>query len=207
MQALNFVISLLLIVALALFHGYTNDTREAGIHIGLLWVFAAFYVAHIFHRNRHCARLSSLILWRPVLTITAPLLVLTLPAPFDITSPARWAQDAGVTSTQHASLFLSHLWLVCVAGFELGRASRLRTRLRLSPPWLFILSFVVLILVGSSLLMLPSMTSAGVPMAFADAMFTSVSANCVTGLTVLNIARDLSIQGKSVVLILSLIHI
>lgn len=202
MQAVNFVISLLLIVALALFHGYTNDTREAGIHIGLLWVFAAFYVAHIFLRNRHCARLSSMTLWRPVLTITAPLLVITLPAPFDIASPARWAEDAGVTSAQHASLFLSHLWLVGVAGFELGRASRLRTRWRLSAPWLFILSFVVLILVGSSLLMLPSMTSQGQPMAFADAMFTSVSANCVTGLTVLDVARDLSIHGKSVVLIM-----
>lgn len=71
----------------------------------------------------------------------------------------------------------------------------------LTPPRSFILSFLLVILVGAGLLLLPS-SAAKKPLAPVDALFTSASAVCVTGLTVVNIGRDLSFSGQIVTLIL-----
>ena len=54
---------------------------------------------------------------------------------------------------------------------------------RLSPSRIIILSFLCLILCGTGLLMLPWATANGEGASFSDALFTSVSASCVTGLT------------------------
>ncbi|MDD4052161.1 MAG: TrkH family potassium uptake protein, partial [candidate division Zixibacteria bacterium] len=61
--------------------------------------------------------------------------------------------------------------------------------------------FALGIAVGTILLMLP-ISAAGKPVAFIDALFTSTSAICVTGLTVLDTAKDFSIFGQVVILLL-----
>lgn len=71
----------------------------------------------------------------------------------------------------------------------------------LSAQRLFILSFAVVILAGAFFLWLPS--SAGPnPISFVDALFTSTSAVCVTGLATIDIGRDLSLGGQIVTLVL-----
>ncbi len=64
---------------------------------------------------------------------------------------------------------------------------------------ILILSFLVADLVGSVLLWCP-FSNAGTPVSFVDAVFTSTSALCVTGLTVLDTARDFSTFGQMVIL-------
>lgn len=54
---------------------------------------------------------------------------------------------------------------------------------------------------GTSLLLLP-VASSGRPLGFVDALFTATSASCVTGLTVIDTGRHLSIFGQFVVLML-----
>ncbi|MDA8124857.1 MAG: TrkH family potassium uptake protein [Deltaproteobacteria bacterium] len=78
-----------------------------------------------------------------------------------------------------------------------------RTRLsrHLTPPRIFILSFALLILAGSVLLYLP-FSAGGRSLSFVDALFSSASAVCVTGLTVIDIGRDLSFAGQGVTLVL-----
>jgi len=71
----------------------------------------------------------------------------------------------------------------------------------LTPAQSFMSSFVVLILVGTLLLWLP-FSSSGKPISFVDALFTSASAVCVTGLAVVDIGRDLSLAGQLVTLLL-----
>lgn len=63
-----------------------------------------------------------------------------------------------------------------------------------------ILSFIALILAGSGLLMIPISTTHGI--SFVDALFTSTSAVCVTGLTVLDTANDFTLFGKIVIVLL-----
>jgi trk system potassium uptake protein TrkH len=71
----------------------------------------------------------------------------------------------------------------------------------LTPPRSFILSFLMVILVGAALLLLNS-SAAKKSLTPVDALFTSTSAVCVTGLTVVNIGSDLSLSGQIVTLIL-----
>lgn len=70
----------------------------------------------------------------------------------------------------------------------------------ISPPQLFITSFVSLILAGAGLLMLPNATV--VPLSFLDALFTSTSAVCVTGLTVVDTASAFTPFGQALLLVL-----
>ncbi len=80
---------------------------------------------------------------------------------------------------------------------------RLRTLLNrhLSPQHIFLFSFAALIGLGAMLLWLPAAASAG-RLSFIDALFTSASAVCVTGLATIDIGKDLSLTGQVVTLVL-----
>jgi trk system potassium uptake protein TrkH len=81
--------------------------------------------------------------------------------------------------------------------------SRMRTAIsrQLTPPRIFILSFALLILIGAMLLRMPFAAN-GRHLNFVDALFSSASAVCVTGLVVIDIGKDLSLTGQIVTLIL-----
>lgn len=66
---------------------------------------------------------------------------------------------------------------------------------------LIIASFVFVITLGSLLLYLPLSTVKG-NMHFIDALFTATSAVCVTGLTVIDISKELTLFGRIVLIIL-----
>lgn len=70
----------------------------------------------------------------------------------------------------------------------------------LSPPQLFIVSFLVVILFGAILLELPNSTNGGI--SFIDALFTSTSAVCVTGLIVVDTATHFTEFGQLIIVIL-----
>lgn len=71
-----------------------------------------------------------------------------------------------------------------------------------SPFRIIILGFLLVILVGSVLLMLPVSSQAGVVTPFLHALFTSTSAVCVTGLVVYDTATYWSSFGQTVIIIL-----
>jgi trk system potassium uptake protein len=70
-----------------------------------------------------------------------------------------------------------------------------------SPSRIFMLSFAAVILLGGLLLYLPQASSVK-RLSFVDALFSSASAVCVTGLTVIDIGEDLSFTGQIITLIL-----
>ncbi len=70
----------------------------------------------------------------------------------------------------------------------------------LNPAQLFMVSFAFFISVGAMLLMMPMSTN--VPIHFTDALFTSTSAVCVTGLTVVDTATRYTFLGKFVIMAL-----
>lgn len=67
---------------------------------------------------------------------------------------------------------------------------------------IIILSFLALILVGTVLLMLPISSRKHCVTSLSDALFTSVSATCVTGLVVKDTATYWSLFGQGVILVL-----
>lgn len=84
--------------------------------------------------------------------------------------------------------------------FEFSRFDLRNITLVLNPAQLFMFSFAFFILVGAALLMLPNATTA--PISFINALFTSTSAICVTGLTVVDISTEYTALGKSIILLL-----
>ena len=71
-----------------------------------------------------------------------------------------------------------------------------------SPFRVIILGFLLVILMGSFLLMLPISTQEGVSTPFLEALFTSTSAVCVTGLVIYDTATYWSNFGQLIIILL-----
>ena len=67
---------------------------------------------------------------------------------------------------------------------------------------IIILGFAAVVLLGALLLMLPISTKSGLATPFSEALFTSTSAACVTGLVVRDTATHWSAFGQAVILLL-----
>jgi|26BtaG_2_1085354.scaffolds.fasta_scaffold00005_163 potassium uptake TrkH family protein len=67
-----------------------------------------------------------------------------------------------------------------------------------NPAILFVGSFAIIALVGTFLLMLPEATNYGIT--FTDALFTATSATAVTGLIVMDTAKDFTPMGQTVIM-------
>ena len=70
-----------------------------------------------------------------------------------------------------------------------------------SPARIFVLSFAAVILAGGILLWFPFSAAKG-NLRFVDALFSSTSAVCVTGLVVIDIGKDLSVLGQVITILL-----
>ena len=81
-----------------------------------------------------------------------------------------------------------------------------RIRKHLSTPRIIALGFALAILLGSVLLMLPVSVRPGVDLQYIDALYTSTSAVCVTGLITVDAGDTFTPLGQTI-LGLSLIHI
>jgi trk system potassium uptake protein TrkH len=71
-----------------------------------------------------------------------------------------------------------------------------------NPTQTLIASFLVLIVSGAGLLMLPRATTSDENLSFVDALFTATSATCVTGLIVKDTGQDFTTMGQIVILTL-----
>lgn len=102
----------------------------------------------------------------------------------------------------HLKHYVLQLYFLSFLFIEISRVSTKIPSVKLSPPKLLLLSFFVLILIGAILLMLPKMTTMDGSMPFFDALFTSISASCVTGLIVVDTATYFTIRGQFVIMLL-----
>ncbi len=76
------------------------------------------------------------------------------------------------------------------------------SRYDLNVPQLITFGFAALILLGALLLMLPISSQSGEWTPFIDALFTTTSATCVTGLTTLTTAEHWNFFGQAVIIVL-----
>ncbi len=107
-----------------------------------------------------------------------------------------------IGSIARAYLIIIQFYVVAVFAVELPHLNARFARQRIRPGVAFVLVFVLLIVLGSGLLMLPRSTPAGQPIGLLDALFTSTSAVCVTGLVVRDTGTGFTMFGQSVILVL-----
>jgi trk system potassium uptake protein TrkH len=115
-----------------------------------------------------------------------------------IIGSGRWFEETEPGRVRHLAvgiyLIIEVTTKVCMASVSLAASGR-------NPTKTLIASFVVLIITGAGLLMLPR-ASTGEPLRFVDALFTSTSATCVTGLIVKDTGKDFTFMGQIIILVL-----
>lgn len=78
----------------------------------------------------------------------------------------------------------------------------MKKRYKITTTHMILLSFLLAILMGAALLMLPVSSATGQATPFVDALFTATTATCVTGLVVVPTATAWSVFGQAVILVL-----
>ncbi len=84
--------------------------------------------------------------------------------------------------------------------FQLSNGVVLLLSKKVNPSFIFSVSFIIFILIGTGLLMLPKATYGD--LSFVDALFTSTSAICVTGLTTVDVATVFTPMGQTFIMLL-----
>ncbi|WPP47956.1 TrkH family potassium uptake protein [Catalinimonas niigatensis] len=170
---------------------------QLGIHI-ILWIFLFSFLLRWLYAFRRIEFIKE----TPVeSSIMALLLIRQISKLFGSTEIHLYQWIGFIRNADFYHYFTAFL-LVLLLLLELSKASTRLSSIKIRPDAAFVLSFVLLILLGSGLLMLPAMTTQPGNMTFVDALFTSVSATCVTGLIVVDTATFFTMRGQIVILIL-----
>lgn len=137
--------------------------------------------------------------WVELLIVAALLLQLIFPG---IIKVLAITLIPDITLDQLALIYLAVTQLTIVISLTVRavRYNSLITTIKLPPGALFILSFVLIIGIGTLLLLLPR--AALLPLSFLDALFTATSAVCVTGLAVVDTGTAFTPLGKFIILVL-----
>jgi potassium uptake TrkH family protein len=109
---------------------------------------------------------------------------------------------SGYGQFEKGYLISMHIYMLVLVSLELLKYGQKALSLKIKPGLLFTASFLILVLAGTGLLMLPEMTTSKQSMGVLNALFTSTSATCVTGLIVEDTATFFSLKGKVIILLL-----
>lgn len=108
----------------------------------------------------------------------------------------------GFYNFEEVSTIFVPMYFLIVLFLEVTKASRIKPFIKMNPAMLFMFSFLVIIIFGTLLLMMPEMTHVQGSMPFIDALFTSTSATCVTGLTTVDVSTYFTFKGQVAILLL-----
>jgi potassium uptake TrkH family protein len=108
----------------------------------------------------------------------------------------------GITNYQPIYNLILQVYILIFVWLDVVAYNEFMLNIKVKPAVLFILSFAGIILIGTLTLMLPEMTHQEGSMPLLEALFTSVSATCVTGLVVVDTAHYFTFKGQFVIMIL-----
>lgn len=108
----------------------------------------------------------------------------------------------GIQNTFLALIALTKIYLVLFVVAKFIQAAPILISLQRHPARIIVASFLGIIIFGALLLLMPRATVSGQGLSFIDALFTSTSAVCVTGLIVVDTATHFTTLGQTIILIL-----
>lgn len=204
LKLINLLVSASALFVLALYYGFPNESETASQLLGYVKFSFGFYVFQYITRLFYDFQPRDFL--RNTWFEAAVMVVLVIEGASDLLTGdlliSRFIQSVGFSSiSDFYTIFIQGYFFTIVLA-ELLRGGRVLPRIRLNPAVIFIMSFLGLIIVGTVLLMLPEMTTAEGSMGFLDALFTSTSATCVTGLMVVDTVTYFSFKGQVVILAL-----
>ena len=197
MTSITYLASILLIVGVVYEHGFTISEVEAHqlqrLYHGVWVVFLADVTLRILLEYKDTRRTFSKLTW--ILTI---LLYLTL-IPVIFHRPEEEGAILQFWEFLHGKAY--HLVLLLVFSFfSLSNGLVRLLGRRTNPSLILAASFLIIIMIGTGLLMLPRCTVNGI--SWVDSLFISTSAVCVTGLTSVDVASTFTPTGFVVIILL-----
>lgn len=199
------LVALTTLIALVFYHGFELEARQntvVGYVVrGSIGYYLVKYLLELLY-NFHPIQFLKDRKWEGILMLflIVDILIINLTG-FELLNEAGLLLK--IPGLQESFLIVLQCYVLVIVGLEFGRVGELLPKSKLSPPTLLVLSFLVLIALGTCLLMLPEMTVPGRNgLDVFTALFTSISASCVTGLSLIDISTILSGKGQFIVMLL-----
>ncbi len=204
MKIISLVVSVIAITTLFFYHGFALDDQSS------MWVEIivessfAYYIFHYITRLIYDFSPISFLKrnWFEGLVFLILIVEGIAHNMFDVLLVENVFGLIGIASGGALSVVFLQVYLLIVVGFEFMDNTNIISNIKLHPSTIFIFSFLVIITAGTALLLMPEMTVQDGSMRFIDALFTSVSATCVTGLAAVNTATFFTMKGQVVIMLL-----
>ena len=199
---INMFVSLFAMGIIVYFYGFAQTTFSAtfcntAIHCSLLFYVLKYCILTVFNHHSRAYlkkhKVEGIVLLFILLWFFA-VYILKMDISLSIFS------NMQLRHFNHLTIVSVQLYFFILVLMELPNLNHLLDKFRLGPGGILILSFLLLIIFGTVVLLLPEMTVK--PISVVDALFTATSASCITGLTTLNTATDFTIRGQLVILLL-----
>lgn len=198
-QALSFMISVVVLGALFVDYGYQLKPHETE-YVHAIYRFSKLFYLILFTATlllniRHLRRKKIL------LTVLTGLAIysLMLPEWFPLQGanhPLAWLWAL------FSNKYYSGLILGLFAVLELSRSVVGIINKRTNPALILAAGFAVIIGIGTLLLLVPRSTLPHIHLSVIDALFVSTSAVCVTGLSPVEVANTFTLEGQTVIMLL-----
>lgn len=203
-RILHILISITALVVLGYLYGFEHNEAEKNFLLSIIQGSFVFYTFYFFLRWLYDFSPHSFLKRNWLETIVIIVLILEGIAYnfFDVFLIEEFARSLGISAYSDISNVFIQLYFFFTILTTSGKGGRLFPAIRVHPAMVFISSFLLLIFLGTVLLMLPKMTNTVNGMNFIDALFTSTSATCVTGLMIEDTVNFFTLRGQVILLIL-----
>ena len=196
---LAYMASLFMVVSAALEFGFHLTYKQVDeLNLLHFWVWIIFLLDRGSHlllmRRGYLKSEYSILGW----CVNAMLMLTLIPI---IVEFAGIDHSSGITRILDNRVFhVTVLFLISIIDLSDGIIRMLGRKL--NPALMLAISFMVFILVGSGLLMMPRCVLPDIHLSWIDSLFTATSAVCVTGLTTIDVANTFTYLGQFVIMIL-----
>jgi trk system potassium uptake protein TrkH len=197
-------VSLTAISTLVYYYGFSHEPETARFFFKLIQGSFAFYILHYlvkFVYNFHPLQYLKKTWFEAIMVV----FLIVEGLSFTVTDELmlqRFFMNIGLKDFTAISTVFIQLYFVIAVSIEIYSTTEIIPRVKIKPAVLFMLSFALIIALGTFLLMLPEMTNLEGNLSFVDALFTSTSAATVTGLIVVDTGSVLTFKGQMVLLFL-----
>ena len=201
-KILSLVVSIFALGVLVYYYGFQHSPQGEDILMGVIRLSFLFYVFHFLLKVFYDFSPIQFIKqhWFEAFMVVVLILDGFFYTFFNTLMIESIFRSFDMMALADVSEFFIQFYLFAIVAAELSQSGGFMPTIKLHPAFIFVLSFGLIILLGSLLLMMPEMSTGDV--SFIDALFTSTSATCVTGLITLDTATMWTVKGHTILLIL-----
>lgn len=203
LRILSFIVSVLSLAAIIYYHGFPQTPQSHWFIQRFIYGSLMFYVIKFFLKFFYDFHPLTFLRqnWLETLLVSFIVSLGLFSVTYGTDIVYQFFVRLGYKDVPQLFIIFFQLYVFIFIGSELVKASHYIDRLHIGPAGLMVSSFLLIIGGGTLLLMLPEMTTSQ-SISFWDALFTSTSATCVTGLTVVDTSTYFTFKGQLVILVL-----